>query len=430
MASTKTLYICQTCEHTSPKWVGKCPECNEWNQFVEEVISKSSKTERTQRNLKVPTSTPLFQTPENLKRHQTGIGEFDRVLGGGLVPGSLTILSGEPGIGKSTLTLQLCDALANQSKQVLYISGEESVHQIAGRAKRLTIANKNLSLLNENNLEITLASLTQEKPDIAIIDSIQVIGSEEVNGIPGGITQVRHNTEKLMEWAKKTHTPLIIISHVNKEGNLAGPKTLEHLVDTVLTLEGDRNHDLRLLRGSKNRFGATNEVGFFEMKENGLIEMPNPSEVFIKNRPQNTIGSCLTVTLEGSRPLIVEVQALTNKTHFGYPKRATSGFDLNRLQILIAVLQKHANIDLSNQDVYVNIVGGIKLKDPAVDLAICKAIVSSLKKTPIAKNEVYFGEVGLAGEIRRVTQWENRSKAAKKLHLVPAQNNLALPQAL
>lgn len=414
----KTIYICQNCSHSSAKWVGKCPECNGWNSFVEDVVSTESlKKDRTQRNLKVASPTRLHETPSQLPRHQIGLQEVDRVLGGGIVPGSLIVLAGEPGIGKSTLTLQLCAQLTEQGKRVLYISGEESIHQIALRATRLSIRSENLLLVNETHLEAILATLEQEKPDIAIVDSIQVIASNEVPGLQGGITQVRACTEKLMEFAKSSNTPLLIISHVNKAGNLAGPKTLEHLVDTVLYLEGDRYHDLRLLRGIKNRFGATSEIGIFEMHEEGLREVADPSKIFLENRSGNGIGSCMTVTLEGSRPFLVEVQALTNRTAFGYPKRASSGFDSNRLELLIAVLQKHGGIDLSNQDIYINVVGGLKLKDPGVDLAICLAIISSFRNKAFGQDFVAFGEIGLSGEIRPGAQTEKRLKEAQKMGL-------------
>jgi DNA repair protein RadA/Sms len=427
----KTIYICSSCEYSSSNWAGKCPQCSAWNSFIEDVISKEEiKKERTQRAIKAPTATPLSQTSQSFERTSTGLAEFDRVLGGGIVAGSLILLGGEPGIGKSTLTLQLCASLTQNNHNVLYISGEESVDQIALRAKRLKLRSEKLLLLNETRLESIQASLNQNKPDVVIIDSIQVVSSSEIPGLQGGVSQVRACTEQLMEWAKSTDTPLIIISHVTKSGSLAGPKTLEHLVDTVLTLEGDRYHDLRLLRGVKNRFGSTNEVGLFEMTEAGLTEVPDPSQIFLKNRSTNTIGSCLTVTLEGSRPFLVEIQALTNKTHFGYPKRATSGFDLNRLQLLIAVLQKHAGLNLTEQDVYVNVVGGLKLKDPAVDLAVCLAIASSFKKTALDPKLVAYGELGLSGEIRTPSQSKKREQEVKKLKLTPLENEKQIKETL
>ncbi|HCW32073.1 MAG: hypothetical protein UT36_C0008G0034 [Candidatus Peregrinibacteria bacterium GW2011_GWF2_39_17] len=411
----KTIYLCQNCQFENSKWAGKCPACGAWNSFIEDVISTETlKKERIQRSITTQAATPLSQTNQVFDRFITGLSELDRVLGGGIVPGSLILLGGEPGIGKSTLTLQLCANLTNQGKKILYISGEESIQQISLRAKRLKIRSENLLLLNETLLESILASFKSEKANVIIIDSIQVISSSEIPGLQGGVTQVRACTESLMEYAKSSNTPILIISHVTKSGNLAGPKTLEHLVDTVLYLEGDRYHDLRLVRGIKNRFGATSEVGIFEMTESGLKEISDPSKIFIENRSKNSIGSCLTVTIEGSRPFLVEVQALTNPTHFGYPKRTTSGFDLNRLQLLIATLQKHANLDLSNQDVYVNVVGGMKIKDPAADLAICLALISSFRNKPIALDLVAFGEVGLSGEVRKTAQEGRRLKEGQK----------------
>ena len=427
----KTIYICESCQHEASKWAGKCPSCNAWNSFIEDVVTKEeAKKERAHRTLKTPEATPLSQTLNSPQRQSTGLSEFDRVLGGGIVPGQLILLGGEPGIGKSTVTLQLCANLTKQEKTVLYISGEESAEQIGLRAKRLDINSEKLLLLNETILESILASIKKTKPDVVIVDSIQVIASTEVTGLQGGVSQVRACTEQLMEFAKTSNIPFVIISHVTKGGNLAGPKTLEHLVDTVLTLEGDRYHDLRMLRGSKNRFGSTNEVGLFEMTGNGLTEVPNPSEIFLKNRSENTIGSCLTVTLEGSRPILVEIQALTSKTHFGHPKRATSGFDLNRLQLLIAVLQKHTGLNLSEQDVYVNVVGGLKLRDPAVDLAVCLAIASSFKKKPLPSNKVAYGEIGLSGEIRPASQHAKRDKEIKQLGLKPFSHTKQVKNAI
>lgn len=427
----KTVYICQNCSSQAPKWLGKCPECEAWNSFVEDVISaETAKKDRTQRNLKAASPTPLTHSAETPKRHSTGLAEFDRVLGGGIVPGSLILLGGEPGIGKSTLTLQLCATISQQNKKILYISGEESINQIALRAKRLTVASENLFLLNETLLESILLTLGDHKPDLVIIDSIQVIASGDVAGLTGGITQVRACTEALMSWAKTSQTPMVIVSHVNKEGNLAGPKTLEHLVDTVLYLEGERYQDLRLLRGIKNRFGSTNEVGLFEMTETGLTEVPNPSELFLKQRSQNTVGACLTVTLEGSRPMVVEIQALTVPTRFGYPKRATSGFDANRLELLLAVLQKHAKIPLNEHDVYVNVVGGLKLKDPGADLAVALAIASSFKQKPLAQNAVAFGEITLSGEIRQPNQHKKREQEAKHWELSPTTASHEKPASL
>jgi len=415
----KTVYICEKCTYQSSGWSGKCPECNAWDSFVEDVIdSKKEEQARVHRPVKPSTIANLKSTDS--ESASIGLSEVDRVLGGGLTKGSLVLLGGEPGIGKSTLTLQICNELLKKDKNLLYVSGEESVNQISTRGKRLKALEK-MQILYATNFETILATLEEEKPEIAVIDSIQVISSSNVTGLNGGVGQVRYCTEELMSYAKKTGTTLIVIGHVNKAGNIAGPKTLEHLVDTVLYLEGDRYQDLRLLRGVKNRFGSTNEVGIFKMSENGLEEVTNPSEDLIGSRVKGSIGSCLTATMEGTRPLIVEVQALVNKTHFGYPKRTASGFDLNRLNLLIAVLEKYAKLDLSEHDVYINIVGGMKLTEPAVDLAVCLAVVSSYKKKPLGDKLVAFGEVGLSGEIRKATKEKDRIKEIKNLKLDPMQ---------
>lgn len=413
----KTLFTCQTCSHQTNKWIGKCPQCQSWNSFTEEQVER--KPQGLKRKIEGLAQKPTSITLEEKTFHRvaTDIGEVDRVLSGGLVAGQLLLLSGEPGIGKSTLTLQLCDKLAAKFNKVLYISGEESTQQISLRAKRLKIMPENLQLLNETKLENILTTLEVEKPGLVIIDSIQVLNLEAAEGSAGSISQVRLCTEGLMRFAKTTQTPVILIGHVTKEGNLAGPKVLEHLVDTVLHLEGDRYHEFRVLRSLKNRFGSTNEVGIFSMEENGLNEVKNPSASFLSGRQENSIGSCITCLIEGSRPLLVEIQALTNLTTFGYPRRTASGFDVNRLQLLIAVLQKHAGLNLSNQDVYINVIGGLTIDEPAADLAICLSIISSFKKTPLPADLVAIGEVGLSGEIRQVPQMERRIKEAEKMGL-------------
>jgi len=335
-------------------------------------------------------------------------------MGGGIVPGSLTLLSGEPGIGKSTLTLQIASNIA-QTKNVLIISGEESVEQICARAQRLKSTPEKLKVLNEHNLENILETIKSENPDFVIIDSIQVISSEDFPSAAGSITQVRYCTERIMELAKTKTISTMLIGHVNKDGNLAGPRVLEHLVDTVLHLEGDRFQNFRVLKTAKNRFGSCSEIGIFDMNENGMHEIKNPSAHLLDGRKENAIGSSINITIEGTRPILIEVQALVSKSNFGYPKRTSNGFDLNRLQILIAVLQKHGNLNLEDQDVFVNVVGGIKLTEPAADLAVLTAIASSLLKKPLPKNSAIFGEVGLSGELRRVTQNEKRVKEAQKM---------------
>lgn len=413
----KTVYICQKCNYETSKWTGKCPQCEAWNSFTEDVVNVGkSKISKTPRALKVQAASPisLNNIKTKNKRLKTDIKEFDRVMGEGIVPGSITLLSGEPGIGKSTLTLQIANKLAKNSKTLL-ISGEESIEQIGSRAKRLNLNEKNLTAVNEFNLETILETIKNEKSEFLIIDSIQVISSLDLPSSPGSVTQVRYCTEQLMEVAKTTNTPIILIGHVTKEGNLAGPRVLEHLVDTVLLLEGDRFQQFRILRASKNRFGSCSEVGIFEMNENGLTEVKNPSQQFLEGKKEKAIGSVITVAIEGTRPFLVEVQALVSTSPFGYPKRTANGFDLNRLQLLIAVLEKYGKLNLQNQDVFVNVVGGIRLSEPASDLAVLMAIASSFLKKPLSSNTAVFGEVGLSGELRKVSHNNKRTGEAQKL---------------
>lgn len=346
-----------------------------------------------------------------------GITEIDRVLGGGIVPGSLLLLTGEPGIGKSTLTLQIANQISEAGKHVLYVSGEESEEQISLRGRRLGLPLKNLNLLSENNMETLLATASQEKTDFLIVDSIQVMSSQNIPGGAGSVSQVRLCTEAILEFAKPKKISVLLIGHVTKDGTLAGPRVLEHLVDTVLYLEGSRLHDFRLLRGVKNRFGASSEVGIFEMTECGLSEVKNPASYFVNEHEKKTPGRALTVTVEGSRPLIIEVQALTNTTSFGYPRRTTSGFDSNRLELLLAVIQKYLHINLGNQDVYVNVVGGYRLNDPGCDLGVALAILSSYSKKALPDGLVAIGELGLSGEVRLPKDAAKRTKEAEKLGL-------------
>lgn len=411
----KTIYKCQNCAFESSKWVGKCPSCEAWNTFIEDVINVGKKEPvRQHQNLNLAKAS-IIQDETSENRITTDITELDNVLGGGFKEGSVTLLSGEPGIGKSTLTLQICQKLAEKKQSIFYISGEESVHQIASRAKRLNIKNENISIITENNLEAILDFLEKEKPGFVIIDSIQVINSTEVESFSGSINQIKYCTEQLMTFAKKNNIPLLIIGHVTKEGGIAGPRVLEHLVDTVLFLEGERFQHYRILRGFKNRFGSTNEIGIFEMGEEGLTEVKNPSKIFLEGKKENAIGSAITVNLEGNRPILLEVQALTNTTVFGYPKRTTSGFDLNRLQLLSAVIQKHLKLNLSNQDIYINVVGGFKLNEPANDLSIIMAIISSFKKIALPEKTIFLGEVGLSGELRSISNLSRRIQEAEKL---------------
>jgi len=413
----KTIYICSKCNEETGKWSGQCNNCHAWNTLMEDVINigkANKKLSTTARRLQAQTPVNLGETKVEKVKISSGIAEFDRVVGDGILPGSLTLLSGEPGIGKSTLTLQIAHNFAKDRKTLL-VSGEESVEQIAGRAQRLKLSAKNLSAVNEFSLEMILETIKKEKPEFVIIDSIQVISSEEVESSSGSISQVRYCTERIMELAKSHNIAIVLIGHVTKQGNLAGPRVLEHLVDTVLHLEGDRFQQFRILRAVKNRFGSCAEVGIFEMKESGLEEVQNPSQQFLEGRKENAIGSVITVALEGTRPFLVEVQALTSISHFGYPKRTANGFDLNRLQILIAILEKHCKLNLQNQDIFINIVGGIKLVEPAADLAILIAIASSLLKKTIKNQAIVFGEAGLSGELRRVSHQEKREKESQKM---------------
>lgn len=418
----KTVYLCKSCQYENPKWLGRCPQCQSWDSFVEDVVNVGkpenegkNPANRVQKTL--PTSKPASLTsfPSPKVRLSTKMDELDLLLGGGIVEGSLTLLSGEPGIGKSTITLQICGNIAAQGKSVLYFSGEESVEQIVIRAHRLGITSELIQINTENNIENILSSIDSHKPDFVVVDSVQVLSSNEMPSGAGSVNQVRFCTEALMHAAKLWNRPVLLIGHVTKEGTLAGPRTLEHLVDTVLYIEGDRYHNLRLLRSTKNRFGSTNEVAVFEMEEKGLMEVSNPSELFLNGRNPDAVGSCLTATIEGTRPFIIEIQALTSVTNFGYPKRSTNGFDSNRLQMIIAVLQEHGHLNLTNQDVYVNIVGGMNIEEPAADLAVALAIASSYKKKALPPSTIAVGEIGLSGEIRQVTQSEKRLKEAKKL---------------
>ncbi len=409
----KTQYVCANCDHVSLRWQGRCPQCGEWNTFAEQTapssIGRSSGDAR-------PAKSQRLSEVESGKvdRFFSGLGELDEVLGGGIVPGSLILLGGDPGIGKSTLALQVAMNLTQAGKDVLYVSGEESPHQIKMRSARL-INPADLLVLAETNLETVIATLVAEHPAVAILDSIQTLNASAVNGVVGGVSQLSYATNALMRVAKEYHIALLLIGHVTKEGMLAGPKTIEHMVDTVLYLEGDRFNTLRLLRTSKNRFGAVGEVGVFEMREQGLVEVPNPSAMFLEHRDTPLAGSCTTATLEGNKTLLLEVQGLTSTSNFGYPRRTTSGFDVNRLQLIIAILQKMLKINLSNQDVYVNVAGGFKLEERAADLPAALAIISSYNGAALPADTAAFGEIGLLGEIRGVSQLEKRLKECEKL---------------
>jgi DNA repair protein RadA/Sms len=413
MSKTSIIFVCSNCQHKMPRWQGKCPNCGQWNTLEQQVQMSSAKGGLMPKPAQAVdlASVDVEQRP----RIKTGIGEFDQVVGGGIVPGSLVLLGGDPGIGKSTLALQLSMTLSADSEQtsVLYVSGEESVNQIKLRAHRID-KNHQLNVLAETSLEVVLASVMAMEPELVIIDSIQTMYSEEVSGVAGGVSQVTNAVQQIMRLAKQNHISFIVIGHVTKEGFLAGPKTLEHMVDTVLYLEGERFASFRILRCVKNRFGTTNEVGVFEMVGVGLVEVKNPSQLFLGEESIKASGNVITSVVEGNRALLLEIQALTSVTNFGYPKRTTAGFDANRLQLLCAILGKRAGLNLSNQDIYINVVGGLKIDEPAADLAVALAIVSSLKDIVI-EDTVVVGELGLSGELRFVPNLEKRIIEAEKL---------------
>lgn len=411
----KSMFFCQNCGHEESKWLGQCPACKEWNTFAEEkvVISKAGTGKSILREAEVVTLSSVSTEQED--RLKTKIEELDRVLGGGIVFGSLVLVGGDPGIGKSTLLLQVCRQLAEDQKKVLYISGEESVKQIKLRADRMGEFNDNLLLLCETNLEVVRQVLERERPVAAVVDSIQTMYSEDVSSAPGSVSQVREATNTLMQIAKGLNITIFIVGHVTKEGTVAGPRVLEHMVDTVLYFEGDRHASYRILRGVKNRFGSTNEIGVFEMRETGLEEVANPSEYMLNGRPENASGSVVACSMEGTRPILMEIQALVCKSNFGMPRRTAAGTDYNRVNLLMAVLEKRIGLPLSNYDAYINIAGGIRMNEPAVDLGIVMAIVSSYKNRPISEGTIVFGEVGLSGEVRAVSMPEQRAAEARKL---------------
>lgn len=412
----KSIFLCQNCGHEESKWLGQCPMCREWNTFVEEKVTASGNQKAVLASVKEVEIISLNDVEtEHEERICTKIGELDRVLGGGIVPGSLILVGGDPGIGKSTLLLQVCRALGEDQKKILYISGEESLRQIKLRAKRMGEFSETVLLLSETNLETIRGVLESRRPEIVIIDSIQTMYSESVGSAPGSVSQVRESTNVFMQLAKGLGISIFIVGHVTKEGTVAGPRVLEHMVDTVLYFEGDRHASYRILRGVKNRFGSTNEIGVFEMRQDGLKEVENPSEYMLEGRPENASGSVVACSLEGTRPILIEIQALVCPTNFGMPRRTAAGTDYNRVNLLMAVLEKRIGLPLSNHDAYVNIAGGIKMNEPAVDLGIVMAIVSSYKNRPLDEKTIVFGEVGLSGEVRAVNMPEQRVSEAKKL---------------
>lgn len=422
MSKTRIKYICSNCGYESLRWIGKCPECDNWNTFTEEIIETSKRT------------TSAYKGTLNLKKIDeledaektriiTGISELDRVLGGGFIPGSVILLGGDPGIGKSTLAMQ---AAAKINNKVLYITGEESNAQIKSRAARLKINSDNFFILSETDLNIIIAAINSLTPSLVVIDSIQTMYRSELDNSPGTITQIRECTSQLMETAKKKNISILIVGHVTKEGFIAGPKVLEHMVDTVIQFEGESHYAFRILRAQKNRFGSTNEIGIFEMREEGLIEVKNPSEVFLNEREKEISGSAITSSIEGTRPILLEVQALVTPSNFGNPQRVTTGFDYRRLSILLAVLEKRSGLRLSANNVFLNMAGGVKIEEPAIDLAVCCSIASSLTDKIVNGKTVLIGEVGLGGEVRSVNQIEKRIQEAEKLgfeRVIIPQNN-------
>lgn len=411
----KEIYVCNQCGFESPKWVGQCPSCKQWNTMETQTVTASSKG---------GVASSVFETisPLNINdidatieaRYFTGVSELDRVLGGGIVKGSLVLLSGDPGIGKSTLLLQICNYIG-KNNSILYVSGEESVRQIKLRANRLNVNSENLYIATTTNAETIIHTIEQTKPSLVMIDSIQTMSLNNVNSSAGSLVQVRECTNSFMRVAKEYEIPIFIVGHVNKDGAIAGPKVLEHIVDAVLYFEGDRNLSYRILRAVKNRFGSTNEIGMFEMQQQGLVEVTNPSKMLLSGREINVSGNCVACVMEGTRPILSEVQGLVTKTGFGTPRRMATGFDYNRMSLIIAVLEKRAGFFFGNLDTYINVVGGLRLDEPAADLPVALSLISGIKDVPIAEDIMVFGEIGLAGEIRAVSNAENRIREAKRL---------------
>jgi DNA repair protein RadA/Sms len=416
MAKTKSVYVCQSCGADSPKWIGKCPSCGEWNSYVEEVIAKDSSSKIRFAGVEQVRQKPVLisdvETSEE-SRIDTSSGELNRVLGGGLVPGSLVLIGGEPGIGKSTLVLQV--VLNMKGQKTLYVSGEESVKQIKLRAERLKFDNPDCYIVSETSLEQIFVHIQNTQPDLVIVDSIQTVSTETIESSPGSVSQVRECAASLLKFCKTTSTPVLLIGHINKEGSIAGPKVLEHIVDTVLQFEGDQHYMYRILRAIKNRFGSTSELGIFEMQQSGLREVSNPSELLLSQNHEGLSGVAIASAIEGVRPFLIEVQALVSSAAYGTPQRSSTGFDLRRLNMLLAVLEKRAGFKIAQKDVFLNIAGGIKVNDPAIDLAVLSAILSSNVDIAIEKQVCVAGEVGLSGEIRPINRMEQRILEAEKL---------------
>jgi DNA repair protein RadA/Sms len=432
----KTIYACQQCGHQSPKWLGKCPDCGEWNSFVEErPVAATAGIDAGRGLLRLNDSRPIRYEEiesQNDSRRSSGIAEFDRVLGGGIVPGSLVLIGGEPGVGKSTLMAQVADRLTATQGRVLYVSGEESERQIKLRGERLGLAPEELYLLPETCLERVFEETEALSPDAIIVDSVQTVYSAKLDSAPGSVSQVREVAGQFLMLAKRRTVPVFLIGHVTKDGMIAGPKALEHIVDTVLYFEGERHHNHRIVRAVKNRFGAANELGIFEMTERGLIPVANPSELFLSERPSNVAGSVVVAAMEGTRPILVELQALVSSSKYGTGRRMTQGIDANRVALLMAMLEKRLGLQLIGDDVFVNVAGGIELDEPAVDLGLVAAIASSFKNKAIDERAVVFGEVGLAGEVRGISQASTRLREAVAMGfrkaIVPYSNVANLPK--
>ncbi|MBW1650770.1 MAG: DNA repair protein RadA [Deltaproteobacteria bacterium] len=430
MKKNETIFECQTCGYQTPKWMGRCPDCGKWDCFVENstVLSGPARRRSMKKKDIAEIEAVLLDSDEieNIERKKTGINELDRTLGGGITPGSLILIGGEPGIGKSTLMLQVLYALSDNGSKVLYVSGEESASQIRLRSKRLGLFSSSIFVASEIDMDIILSIAEKIKPDIMIIDSIQTMFNKDISSVPGSVSQVRESTTRLMITAKKSSVSIFLIGHVTKEGAIAGPKLLEHIVDTVLYFEGDRNHIFRILRAVKNRFGSTNEIGVFEMQEKGLCEVSNPSALFLSQRPKAAPGSVVIASLEGTRPILIEIQALVSATNFGTPRRTILGLDHNRVALLAAVMEKRLGIRLIGSDIFMNVTGGIKIEEPAVDLGIISAIASSYFDKPIRSNAIAIGEVGLTGEVRAVSHIDIRIAEAVKMgfdkYIIPAGN--------
>lgn len=426
MAKAKVCYVCTECGSVQSRWLGKCPDCGSWNSLVEQVAQpeerKSARAATGGASVAVVSHLTEIDSSEE-HRYTTAMGELNRVLGGGIVPGSVILLSGDPGIGKSTLLLQICQSISGNAS-ILYISGEESLRQIKLRAARLGVENERLLLASCTDIETVIEAIRQHKPDIVMVDSIQTMNLSSLNSSSGSVTQVRECTQLLINVAKTLEIPTFIVGHVNKDGNIAGPKVMEHMVDAVLYFEGERNLSYRILRAIKNRYGSTNEIGVFEMQEGGLVEVPNPSIALLEGRPQNVSGTCVACVIEGSRPILAEVQALVSKTSFAVPRRTAAGFDYNRAALLTAVLEKRCGYFFGNLDSYINVIGGLRLDEPAADLTVALALASNLLDKPIDDDLVAFGEIGLAGEIRSVSRAADRVREVERLGF----GRCALPQ--